>query len=607
MKTPKSLFWRIYPSYLVVILMALALVGLHTSAVMKRYYHEQMTLGLESRANLLRNSVLGRLTPLDEAALDRLCKTAGRHADTRITVVLPSGRVVGDSEEIPARMDNHAGRPEISKAFRGSTGQSIRHSETLSTSMMYVAVPVERQGRTLAVIRTALPLDEIGRKIGGFQRTIFQAGLLVALMAAVIGYAVARRIARPIEEVRKGAERFAKGDFTYAIPPPKSKEMVMLVNTLTQMASELNDRIQTVDRQRGELEAVLSSMQEGVIAFNMDETLINANAAAAGMFNFKPSNAIGRSIQEVIRNPQLHRFVHDALGGKSDTEGEIRLYQEEAERILGTHSSPLRESNGKRIGTLIVFHDITRLRRLETVRREFAANVSHEIKTPLTAIKGFVETLLGGAVDDPEAARRFLRIIEKHADRLTAIIEDLMKLSEIEQKGRNRGIGLKREAMAPVIRNAVEVCRVRADEKKIAVEVDCDEAVVAEINAHFLEQAVVNLVDNALKYSGAGKAVRVRSRLIKDSVEIRIEDEGIGIPGSHLPRLFERFYRVDKSRSRKEGGTGLGLAIVKHIVQAHGGKIDVESTPGKGSTFIIRLPTVGGVNGTDPPECGSAA
>jgi len=606
MKPPKTLFWRIYPSYLVVILMALALVSLYSSAVMKRYYRKQMTLELESRASLLQDSVLRRLSPLDEAALDRLCKTAGRDADTRITIVLPSGRVVGDSEEAPSRMDNHRGRPEINKALLGSIGQSIRHSTTLSTSMLYVAVPIERQDKTLAVIRTALPLDDIGRTLNDFQRTIFEAGLLVALMAVLISYAVARRIARPIEEVRKGAERFAKGDFTYAIPPPKSKEMVMLVNTLTQMASELNDRIKTVNRQRCELEAVLSSMQEGVIAFNMDETLINANAAAAEMFNFRPSNAIGRSIQEVIRNPQLHRFVHDALRGKSDTEGEIRLYQEE-ERILGTHSSPLRESSGKRIGTLIVFHDITRLRQLETVRREFAANVSHEIKTPLTAIKGFVETLLSGAVDDPEAARRFLRIIENHANRLAAIIEDLMKLSEIEQKGRNRGIELKREAIAPVIRNAVEVCRVLADEKKIAVEVDCDEAVAAEINAHFLEQAVVNLVDNALKYSGTGKMVRVRSRLIGDSIEIRIEDEGIGIPRSHLPRLFERFYRVDKSRSRKEGGTGLGLAIVKHIVQAHGGAIDVESALGKGSTFIIRMPAIGGITGTDPPKCDSAA
>lgn len=589
MKKPKALFWRIYPSYLIVILIALTMVSLYTSTVLKRYYNEQMTLGLEARANLLRESVVRSLSPLDEASLDNLCKTAGRQANTRISIVLPSGRVVGDSQESPQHMDNHAGRPEIHKALSGETGQSIRYSDTLSRSMMYVAVPVEDRGRTLAVIRTAIPLDEIDRKLAAIRGTIFMAGLLVALMATLISYVVARRIARPIEEVRKGAEQFAKGNLSYAIPPPKSREMVMLVNALTQMASDLNDRIQTVDRQRSELAAVLSSMQEGVIALNMDEQLINVNQAAVDMFKFKPTGAIGRSIQEVIRNPQLHRFVQEALTGEGDAEGEIRIYQED-ERILGTHSSPLRESGGKRIGTLIVFHDITRLRRLETMRREFAANVSHEIKTPLTAIKGFVETLLGGAVEKPEEARRFLAIIEKHANRLAAIIEDLMKLSEIEQKGQQRGIGMKREALAPVIRGAIEVCRIQAGEKNIAIEMDCDDALSAEINAHFLEQAMVNLVDNALKYSGTGSTVNVRAMQAEGGVDIRIEDQGIGIPGSHLPRLFERFYRVDKSRSRKEGGTGLGLAIVKHIIQAHGGDIEVNSTLGKGSTFIIRLP-----------------
>ncbi len=590
MKKPRALFWRIYPSYLVVILMALLMVSIYTSNAMRRYFHEEMTQGLESRAKLLEPSVVPSLSPLDEAALDRLSKTAGQRSGTRITIVLPSGRVVGDSKESPAEMDNHAGRPEINKALFGAVGQSIRYSNTLSESMMYVAVPVEERGSTLAVIRASIPLDEISRKVSSIRRTIFLAGLLAAVISALVGYIVARRIARPIEEVRKGAEHFARGDLTYSIPTPRSKEMVMLVNALTWMAADLNERIHTVNRQRNELEAVLTSMQEGGIALNMDEQLLNVNQAAADMFKFKPENAIGRSIQEVIRNPQLHRFVQAALTGEGDADGEIRIYQEE-ERILGTHSSPLRESNGKRIGTLVVFHDITRLRRLETMRREFAANVSHEIKTPLTAIKGFVETLRDGAAEKPEEARRFLQIIENHANRLAAIIDDLMKLSEIEQKGHNRGIGLKRESLAPVIKAAVDICRSSAQEKNIAIETACEPSLSAEINPHFLEQAVVNLIDNAVKYSGDGSTVRIRAAQDGSAVEIRIEDDGIGIPRSHLPRLFERFYRVDKSRSRKEGGTGLGLAIVKHIVQAHGGTIDVASTLGKGSTFMIRLPS----------------
>lgn len=590
MKNPKPLFWHIYPSYFIVILASLLVVSLSASVAMKRYYHEQTAVGLQAQANLLRESLLPLLSPLDEAALDAFCKAAGSRSGTRITVVLPTGRVVGDSQESPDRMEKHGGRPEIHKALYGDAGRSIRYSTTLSTSMMYVAVPVEAGGSTLAAIRTAIPLDEIDRKLGAIQRRIAMAGLLVALMATLVSYVVARRIARPIEEVRKGAERFAKGELTYAIPAPRSREMVLLAGTLNQMAAELRERIRTVDRQRDELEAVLTSMQEGVIALNMDEHLIKVNQAAAAMFRFKPAAAIGRTIQEVIRNPQLHRFVQEALTGEGEAEGEIHLYQEEEERILGTRSSPLREPGGRRIGTLVVFHDITRLRRLETMRREFAANVSHEIKTPLTAIKGFVETLIGGAMENPEEARRFLGIIETHANRLAAIIEDLMKLSEIEQKGQNRSIGLRLEAVKPVIQGAIEVLRPHAAAKEIPIRLECDEGLQAEINAHFLEQALVNLVDNAIKYSGSGGTVRVRARQAGSEVEIRVEDEGIGIPGSHLPRLFERFYRVDKSRSRKEGGTGLGLAIVKHIVQAHGGSVDVESAVGRGSAFIIRLP-----------------
>lgn len=588
MKSPRPLFWRLYPSYLLITLLALLAVAVYNSYTLERFFLEQTAEDLKARARLLEGQITDLLAPLDSGAIDAVCKASGKRSGTRITVILPDGRVVGDSDENPADMANHSDRPEILQALANRHGRAVRYSQTLNTRMMYVAAAIQEKGRSRAVIRASLPVDIIDQRQGALQFRNLLMGLLIALIAAGVSLFISRRISRPIEEMRKGAEAFAAGNLNYRLPTPKSLEMVRLAQAMNQMASELDDRIQTVIRQRNESEAVLSSMMEGVIAVDLEERVMNINQAASRMFQRDPWHLEGRSIQEVVRNPALHRFVRRALSEKGPTEGEVTLYNEE-ECILSAHSSPLCDAHDLRLGTLIVFHDITRLRRLETMRRDFAANVSHEIKTPLTAIKGFVETLRDGAKDNPEEADRFLEIIDTHVNRLTAIIDDLMKLSEIEQGGR-RGIALKTEFIRPVIEGAAEVCRTAAEEKRIAVEVDCDADLAAAVNPHFLEQAVVNLVENAVKYGREGSAIQITAEKTAEVVVIRVRDEGMGVPAEHLPRLFERFYRVDKSRNRKQGGTGLGLAIVKHIVQAHGGTVDVESAVGKGSVFSIRLP-----------------
>lgn len=588
MKSPRPLFWRLYPSYLLVTLMALLAITLYNSYTLERFYLSQTADDLRARARILQGQILPLLTPLEAAAIDAVCKSAGQRSGTRITVILPDGRVVGDSEENPVNMADHSDRPEILQALGDRVGNVVRYSNTINTRMMYVAVAIQEKGRSLAVVRTSLPVDIIDRKQGTLQFRNLLVGLIVALLAAGVSLYISRRISRPIQEMRKGAEAFAAGDLNYRLPTPQSLEMVRLAQAMNQMAADLNNRIETVIRQRNESEAVLSSMLEGVIAVDPEERVLNINQAAARMFKRDPWHLEGRSIQEVIRNPELHRFVRRALSEEGPTEGEVTLYLE-GECILSAHSSPLCDAQGHRLGTLIVFHDITRLRQLENMRRDFAANVSHEIKTPLTAIKGFVETLREGAKNNPAEAERFLEIIDTHVNRLTAIIEDLMKLSEIEQKGQ-RGIALQRERIKPVIDGAVEVCRTVAEQKKITLEVDCPSDLSARINPPFLEQAVVNLVENAVKYSREGRAVRISAENTAEAVVIRVRDQGMGVPAEHLPRLFERFYRVDKSRNRKQGGTGLGLAIVKHIIQAHGGRVEVESTVGKGSVFSVHLP-----------------
>ncbi|MBD3258926.1 PAS domain-containing protein, partial [candidate division GN15 bacterium] len=355
------------------------------------------------------------------------------------------------------------------------------------------------------------------------------------------------------------------------------------------MASQLQERIRTIVEQRNEQNAVLSSMIEGVVAIDSRERVINLNKAAAAMFEIDQEWARNRSIQEVMRNVDLHGFASRALNSLEPIEAEITLPGNE-ERYLHVHGTVLRDASGERTGGVIVMNDITRLKRLENIRRDFVANVSHELKTPITSIRGFVETLLDGAMNQPHDAWRFLKIIIKQTNRLNAIVEDLLSLSRIEKETESREIELSRYELFPILTGAVQSCEARASARKIRVTLACDRDITATVNARYLEQAVINLIDNAIKYSESNSEVRVSAEVDNGGVAVRVSDEGCGIAPEHLSRLFERFYRVDKARSREVGGTGLGLAIVKHIALAHRGQVTVDSTPGEGSTFTIHLP-----------------
>jgi two-component system phosphate regulon sensor histidine kinase PhoR len=316
--------------------------------------------------------------------------------------------------------------------------------------------------------------------------------------------------------------------------------------------------------------------------------VISLNKAAAELLESNDA-AIGRSLQEVIRNVDLRRFVGESLVASHPIESDIVLHGK-PDRVLQAHGTSLRDATGRGIGAVIVLNDITNFRRLENIRKDFVANVSHELKTPITSIKGFVETLLDGAISDPNDSQRFLRIIAKQADRLHAIIEDLLSLSKIEQCEDAGDIELQESSLHEVLESAIYACQPQATERNIDIRLTCDEHLTARINAPLLDQAVVNLLDNAVKYSEPGGRVDVSASAVNGEVTISVVDTGCGIPADELPRIFERFYRVDKARSRKLGGTGLGLAIAKHIVNVHHGRVTVESTVGKGSTFSIKLP-----------------
>ena len=367
------------------------------------------------------------------------------------------------------------------------------------------------------------------------------------------------------------------------------QELSPVTRALHQSAASLYLRLRELSRQLAQQDALLASMIESVVAVDREGMILLLNPAAGRLFEVEPSAAQGRSLREIARQTALHLFVQRAQESREVISEEIILPEEE-ERCLLAHGATLTTSEGQRIGALIVLHDITQLRRLENHRREFVANVSHELKTPITSIRGFVETLRDAPPDDPDERRRFLEIILRQADRLHAIIEDLLSLSRLEQEVERDRVPTEEVAAAPLLESALLPFRARAHEKRIAITIDCDPALMLSANPRLLEQAIANLIDNAIKYSEPDTAIRLRIETSSAEARIEVTDQGPGIESQHLPRLFERFYRVDKGRSRRLGGTGLGLAIVKHIAQAHGGTVTVDSQVGRGSTFRILLP-----------------
>lgn len=584
----RPLVRQLYPSYLLLVLIALSATGWFASRAMRAFYMSQIRQDLLHQSRFLAPQILPLLTPLNAKAVDQFCKQIVLDVPTRLTVVLPDGTVVGDSETDPLRMENHADRPEIIQALKTDIGTSFRFSGTLRQQMVYLALAMGKNP-VRGVLRVSIALTAIEQQLNALQLKIILGGFVIAILASAVCLIISRRISRPIEIMRQSATRFARGELSHRLIPPETEELAGLAQAMNQMAHELEQRMQAIVRQRNESEAVLSSMVEGVIALDSEERILHLNTAAARLLEARSEQLQGRSIQEVARNRELHHMVRATLAQGTVNQGDVTLFQQ-GEQILNAHCTPLLDADGRRMGALLVMNDVTQLRRLETMRTDFAANVSHEIKTPLTAIQGFVETLCQGTVVDPEEIKRFLQIIHKHVKRLAAIVDDLMQLARLEQSDEGLRLRLETGPIKMVLQTAAQLCSSRADEKQIHIDIQCKDDLTAHIDEDLMEQAAVNLLDNAIKYSPAGSRISVTAHLTEQEILIRFQDEGIGIASRHLPRLFERFYRVDKSRSRREGGTGLGLAIVKHIVQTHGGQVGVESIRGKGSNFTIHLP-----------------
>jgi two-component system phosphate regulon sensor histidine kinase PhoR len=482
----------------------------------------------------------------------------------------------------------------VEEAAAGRIARSSRYDAAAGKRILVVAAPVGPTGQPAGIVRVTADTVDSDAELARSLRWLLLGFLAWAAAALAAGLAVANRLARPVADLSLAAARLADGDTSAPIPAAESAELSALADAITSLREQLVERGLTIGRQGSQQEAVLGSMIEGVLAIDARQRVVGINRAAAELLAVDSDRAIRRPLQEVVRNPDLRRFALRAIDCREPVEDDL-LLRGARDRTIRLRGTALRDLSGEG-GAVIVLNDVTAMQRLENIRRDFVANVSHELKTPIASIKGFVETLLDGAGDDPADQRRFLSIIARQADRLASIIEDLLALSRIEQSEGTGNLPRESVLIADLLSAVTVDCLPRAGDRSIQLDVSCDPHIEAEINAPLLEQALINLVDNAIKYSDPGRTVWITVGVETEAtgrgpaVVITVRDEGCGIDAEHLPRLFERFYRVDKARSRKLGGTGLGLSIVKHIVQAHGGTVAVESEPGVGSTFTIRLP-----------------
>lgn len=593
----RRLLWQLIPAHLGIAIAALAVAGWVAVQAIQHERSESVWLRLRSEARISAGAL--STAPDLVAAATALWgpDAATRSTDAAALELLlcdAQGNVLYEQRgESAAAEGNPAESPEIVAALEGRPGEDERFNSALRQRMRHVAVPIQHDGQLRGAICLTAPAPSV---IGsGWLGQFFLAGAALIGLACAAGWFLTQRIVRPLEEMQAGAERFARGELDYKLDLPDSDELGSLAGSLNAMAGQLEERIGTIVRQSNEQEAVLASLVEGVLAVDTEQRIISLNRAAAQLLECTPDQATGRPLQEVVRNAELRRSVGDILRGDLQLAGDVVLYGPR-ERILQVNGAVLRDLRGRQIGAVLVLNDVSRLRQLENMRRDFAANVSHELRTPITSIKGFVETLLDGALHNPAESERFLRIIARQADRLNAIIEDLLSLSRIEREAETEELALETAGLEDVLQAALNDCASTAQERKIPLALDCSPGLQARVNPLLLQQAVGNLLDNAIKYSEAGQPIEVRARKTNAEIEIAVIDRGCGIPADHLARIFERFYRVDKARSRKLGGTGLGLAIVKHIVNAHKGRVDVTSVPGRGSTFRILLPILLPVN-----------
>jgi len=577
--------WKLMFSYLLLILLL-------SGAYYLSFDRSAQTFFLsESRENLVSQTRLAKLLAEQETDTmppQQLAEKIGAAIKARVTLIDRNGTVTGDSDLNQARLhqlENHLKRPEVQEALHTGVGNAMRYSDTLRTSMLYTALTYESKGHN-GIIRLALPLDNLANATESLHK--MTAGAVSVAILAALGFSLflSRITSRPLREMAAIAARIGKQEETRRIPVTSHDEIGLLATVLNDMAERIDSQMRGLAAEKTRLDTILRGMGEGVMLASRDGVITLANPAFLSMFGIT-EKVDGKNLIEISRNPDLHAAFHDLAVSGTELTCEIRI--QPGNITLLTHWVPL-AMNGDGDGVVAVFHDITDMKYVEEMRRDFVANVSHELRTPVSVIKGYAETLMldGVLTSEPERSARFVEIIHKHAERLTTLINDILTLSCLEAK--EAALELNSMDILGTINKSCALLGAHAAEKNIRISNEVTGGLPRVlVDQGRLEQVLVNLIDNAVKYTPEGGAIRIYAEQEDTTIKISVQDTGIGIPAKDLPRIFERFYRVDEGRSRDQGGTGLGLAIAKHIVQLHGGELTVTSIPGKGSTFSFTL------------------
>jgi two-component system phosphate regulon sensor histidine kinase PhoR len=588
-----SLVAKIFFSYLAIVALLFGSFYFATSTQLRNFYISSLNSRMEQQAHLL-----ARVLPfgVEGKAMDDLCRQLSHELGARITVIATEGKVLGDSSEVSANMENHAGRPEIVAALSQGSGSSLRYSTTVRYEMLYRAFHQIGNGEE-RIIRVAMPLTDVENVISSVRHALLIGLLFASALGLLVALAFSRHLSRRIKRLVDFSRELAGGSFPQNFFPARGKDEIhRLEQHLNEMGQEIRDNITQVVAEKEKLDSILRCMMEGVLVLDPKGRVLVINDQAIKMFHVPPDRDIhGASIAELSRHPEMRKMIQEVLASDIGSRSFTKEMELEEGRWFRINAVGLRHGEQGVLGSILVFHDITEIKRLETIRSDFVANVSHELRTPLTAIRGYVETLLYAPPPDPQDSRQFLAIIDRHSERLTRLTDDLLTLSDLES-GRAQ-LSLAAVDPSQLIQRVLEIFLDRAEKKQVEL---CR---VIEVGAlrimgdlDRLQQLFINLVDNAVKYTPPGGRVTITASTKAAAngrgprIEIAVSDTGPGIPAKDLPRLTERFFRVDKTRSRELGGTGLGLAIVKHIVQAHQGELKIESQVQKGTTVRVMLP-----------------
>ncbi len=583
-----SIRWRMIVPYTVVILIAALGLTLYLSGQVRRVRRADLEAQLLTEARLMADYAADSLADpaLSTAGVTEQAQRWALLSGKRVTIIGMDGTVLGDSEVDPADMENHLYRSEISQAIRSDAGAATRFSRTLGTDALYVAALIRRdaspEGEPLGVMRVSMPLDEIEVLVGRLSRTIMLTGLLIAVLSIVLATYVASRTVIPIRQLTEVVERVAQGDMRARLLPTTHDEMAQLTRAFNTMADELNDKVTLLAQERAFLSGVLNTMTDGVIITDENGVVLLTNPAALRILAFPGKETQGRTFAQVTRERQLVELWEACR--QSGAEHTAMVESSARNAFLQAVITPLNEATPPRF--LVVLQDLTRIRQLETIRRDFISNLSHELRTPLASLSLVVETLKDGAVDDPEATRRFLSFIESELSTLTQMVEELLELSQIESG--QIPFRIKVTPVAKLIKKPVKRLAPQVERLNVTVETLIPEDLPPVLaDSRHIQQVVMNLLHNALKFTPEGGHVILKAEVLGPEVVISVKDTGVGIPADDVLRIFERFYKTD--RARADDGVGLGLSIAKHIVLGHGGRIWVESVEGRGSTFYFSL------------------